>query len=90
MRSVQKALERIRAMDKTNVKNRKDPRITEEEAEENKKHGGSSQFRYDTPFGGGSAHDRAAAKAAKKGRWTTTDEDFKEADAEIKRELGQE
>lgn len=77
-------------MTKPKVENRKDPTVTKKKAEENKKHGGSSQFRYDTPFDGGSAHDKAAAKADKKGRWTTTDEDFKEADAEVKRELGQE
>lgn len=57
--------------------------------EENKQHGGSSQFRYDTPFDGGSAYDKAAAEAAKKGKWVTSDEEVEKAKHEVKRELGQ-
>lgn len=69
-----------------------DPDAADKKAqeEENKKHGGSSQFRYDTPFDGGSAYDKAAAEAAKKGKWVTSDEEVEKAKHEVKRELGQE
>jgi|GEM_PF-3610480 len=61
----------------------------EARAEENKKHGGSSQFRYDTPFNGGSAYDKAAIKAAKEGKWIANDQDVEEGKQEVKRELGE-
>lgn len=47
------------------------------------------QFSYDTPFNGGSAYDRAAIKAAKKGKWIADDKDVEEAKQEIKAERGE-
>lgn len=47
------------------------------------------QFNYDTPFNGGSAYDRAAIKAAKKGKWIADDDDVEEAKQEIKAERGE-
>lgn len=61
----------------------------EESEEEIVKKNRSSQFRYDTPFHGGSAHDRAGIKAAKEGKWITEERHYQEAKEEVKEELGQ-
>ena len=61
----------------------------EKSKEEIEKENGSSQFRYDTPFNGGSAHDKAGIKAAKEGKWITEERHYQEAREEVKEELGQ-
>ncbi len=49
----------------------------------------TDQFNYDTPYGGGSASDRAGIKAAKEGKLVTEPEDVEQAKEEVKKELGE-
>ncbi|MEO6392667.1 MAG: hypothetical protein ABIP75_12535 [Pyrinomonadaceae bacterium] len=50
---------------------------------------GSEQFKYDTPYDGGSASDRAGIKAAKEGKLITDVEEVEQAKEEVKEERGE-
>lgn len=67
-----------------------EPRPYDKPAEhEDSPDSGTEQFKYDTPYEGGSASDRAGIKAAKEGKLVTDVEDVDQAKEEVKEERGE-